>query len=109
MTFDSVFVIDLATRRVRVLGMTPHTDKAFMRQIVRTLTMANANQWLDLRSECEVERGGERTTRRGWDSRGANAVSGPGRESKAARTTEFGLSTSFWTLRVAMPSPRRDD
>src|SRR5262249_6384543 len=41
-TFYTVFVIDLATRRVRVLGMTPHPDQAFMRQIVRTLTMADA-------------------------------------------------------------------
>ena len=43
-TFYTVFVIDLATRRVRVLGMTPHPDEAFMRQILRTLTMANAER-----------------------------------------------------------------
>jgi transposase InsO family protein len=43
-TFYTVFVIDLATRRVRVLGTTPHPDDAFMRQAVRTLTMADANQ-----------------------------------------------------------------
>jgi len=41
-TFYTVFVIDLATRRVRVLGITPHPDELFMRQIVRTLTMADA-------------------------------------------------------------------
>ncbi|PYQ92658.1 MAG: integrase [Acidobacteria bacterium] len=41
-TFYTVFVIDLATRRVQVLGMTLHPDEAFMRQIVRTLTMADA-------------------------------------------------------------------
>jgi hypothetical protein len=43
-TFYTVFVIDLATRRVQVLGTTPHSDEAFMRQVVRTLTMADANQ-----------------------------------------------------------------
>ena len=43
-TFYTVFVIDLATRRVQVLGTTPHPDEAFMRQVVRTLTMADANQ-----------------------------------------------------------------
>src|SRR6476659_8860823 len=32
-TFYTVFVIDLATRRIRVLGMTPQPDEAFMRQI----------------------------------------------------------------------------
>ena len=42
-TFYTVFVIDLATRRVQVLGTTPHPDDAFMRQVVRTLTMADAN------------------------------------------------------------------
>src|SRR5262245_7085666 len=40
-TFYTVFVIDLATRRVQVLGITPHPDDAFMRQVVRTLTMAD--------------------------------------------------------------------
>ena len=42
-TFYTVFVIDLATRRVEVLGTTLHPDDAFMRQVVRTLTMADAN------------------------------------------------------------------
>jgi transposase InsO family protein len=41
-TFYTVFVIDLASRRVRILGTTPHPEEAFMRQIVRTLTMADA-------------------------------------------------------------------
>jgi transposase InsO family protein len=43
-TFYTVFVIDLATRRVQVLGTTAHPDEAFMRQVVRTLTIADANQ-----------------------------------------------------------------
>jgi transposase InsO family protein len=41
-TFYTVFVIDLATRRVQVLGTTLQPDDAFMRQVVRTLTMADA-------------------------------------------------------------------
>jgi transposase InsO family protein len=40
-TFYTVFIIDLATRRVQVLGITPHPDEAFMHQMVRTLTMAD--------------------------------------------------------------------
>ena len=40
-TFYALFVIDLATRRVQVLGITPNPDEAFMRQVVRTLTMAD--------------------------------------------------------------------
>jgi transposase InsO family protein len=42
-TFYTVFVIDLATRRVQVLGTTPHPDEAFMRQVVRTLSMADGH------------------------------------------------------------------
>jgi putative transposase len=40
-TFYTVFVIDLASRRVRILGSTPHPDEAFMAQVTRTLTMAD--------------------------------------------------------------------
>ena len=41
-TLYTVFVIHLASRRVQILGSTPHPDEAFMRQIGRTLTMADA-------------------------------------------------------------------
>ena len=39
--FYTVFVIDLAFRRVQILGSTAHPDEVFMRQIVRTVTMAD--------------------------------------------------------------------
>ena len=39
-TYYTVFVIDLASRRVQILGSTPHPETLFMGQIVRTLTMA---------------------------------------------------------------------
>jgi putative transposase len=41
-TFYTVFAIELATRRVQILGSTPHPDEAFMRQIVRNLTPAES-------------------------------------------------------------------
>jgi transposase InsO family protein len=41
-TYDTVFVIDLPSRRVQVLGSTPHPGSLFMQQVVRTLTMADA-------------------------------------------------------------------
>jgi transposase InsO family protein len=41
-TYYTVFAIDLATRRVQILGSTPHPDEAFMQQIVRNLTPAEA-------------------------------------------------------------------
>src|SRR5512144_2178272 len=40
-TFYTVFVIDLASRRVQIVGSTPHPDETFMRQAARTLTMAD--------------------------------------------------------------------
>jgi transposase len=40
-TFYTVFVIDLASRRVQVVGSTPHPDEVFMRQVGRTLTAAD--------------------------------------------------------------------
>jgi len=40
-TYYTVFVIDLASRRVRILGSTPHPDELFMGQVARTLTMAD--------------------------------------------------------------------
>jgi len=40
-TFYAVFVIDLASRRVQIVGVTPYPDEAFMRQVGRTLTTAD--------------------------------------------------------------------
>lgn len=36
-----MFVIDLASRRVQIVGSTPHPDDRFMRQVGRTLTAAD--------------------------------------------------------------------
>jgi transposase InsO family protein len=40
-TYYTVFVMDLASRRVQIVGSTPHPDEAFMQQICRTLTAAD--------------------------------------------------------------------
>jgi hypothetical protein len=39
-TYYTVFAIDVASRRVQVLGFTPHPEALFMEHVVRTLTMA---------------------------------------------------------------------
>jgi transposase InsO family protein len=39
-TYYTVFVIDLASRRVQMLGSTPHPEALFMQQIVRTRMIA---------------------------------------------------------------------
>ena len=38
-TFYTVFIIDLASRRVQILGSTPHPEALFMEQVVPTLAM----------------------------------------------------------------------
>jgi putative transposase len=43
-TFYTVFAIELASRRVHIIGSTPHPDEGFMRQVARTLTMADAGK-----------------------------------------------------------------
>jgi putative transposase len=40
-TYYTVFVIDLASRRVQIVGSTPHPDELFMRQVALTLTAAD--------------------------------------------------------------------
>src|SRR5262245_59455489 len=39
-TYYTVFVIDLASRRVQILGSTPYPEAVFMQQVIRTLAMA---------------------------------------------------------------------
>ena len=41
MTYYTLFVMDLASRRVQIVGSTPHPDDLFMRQVGRTLTAAD--------------------------------------------------------------------
>jgi transposase InsO family protein len=40
-TYYTVFVIDLASRRVHIVGSTPYPDEVFMRQVGRTLMAAD--------------------------------------------------------------------
>jgi putative transposase len=48
-TYYTVFVIDLASRRVQIVGSTPHPDDLFMRQIGRMLTAADLGMLFDHR------------------------------------------------------------
>jgi len=40
-TYYTVFVLDLASRRVQILGSTTHPEALFMRQVVRQMTLAD--------------------------------------------------------------------
>jgi len=65
-----VFVIDLASRRVKILGSTPHPDALFMAQMVRTLTMAEGEAMPVLRVViCDRDRKWSADVRRRlWDA-----------------------------------------
>jgi putative transposase len=40
-TYDTLFVIELESRRVHLMGSTPHPDDAFMVQVARVMTSAD--------------------------------------------------------------------
>jgi transposase len=44
-TYYTVFVIDLASRRVQIIGSTPHPHDVFMQQAVPTLTQMMTVRW----------------------------------------------------------------
>ena len=46
MTYYTLFAIDLASRRVQIVGSTPHPDEMFMRQVARTRTAADDEESL---------------------------------------------------------------
>ena len=80
-TFYTGFVIDLASRRVRILGSAPHPNDPFMQQVVRTLTMADTDPCRVLICDRDAKwRGPTRAFGGRRDPRGADAVSGPERK-----------------------------
>ena len=54
-TYYTLFVIDLASRRIQIVGSTPCPDALFVRQVGRTLTAAST--------------GMSRLVNIGWDSK----------------------------------------
>ena len=79
-TYYTVFVIDVASRRVHIVGSTPHPHEGFMRQVTRTLTAAD-DGFLRGHRVLICDRDATwsapvRATGRGRDPRGADAVSG---------------------------------
>jgi hypothetical protein len=83
-TYYTLFVIDLASRRVQIVGSTPHPE-VFMRQVARTLTAADAEESLRHRvlicdRDRKMERAGAAVLGRRGGSCGADTVSGAERE-----------------------------
>jgi hypothetical protein len=74
-TYYTVFVIDLASRRVHILGSTPHPGDLFMRQIVRLATAADDGVLVGHRVLiCDRDRKWSRAVRQGFGDAGIRVV-----------------------------------
>jgi transposase InsO family protein len=83
-TYYTVFVIDLASRRVQILGSTPHPEALFMQQVVRTLTMAEGTAVQAPRLViCDRDRKWSADVRRRLKDAGIRVVLIPGRAPNA--------------------------
>jgi helix-turn-helix protein len=79
-TYYTVFVIDLASRRVHVLGSTPHPNDLFMDQIVRLVTAAGDGALVGHQVLiCDRDRKWSRAVRRRFGDAGIRVVLTPER------------------------------
>jgi transposase InsO family protein len=100
-TYYTVFVIDLASRRVQILGSTPHPEALFLQQIVRTLTMAESDAVpVPNVLTCDRDRKWSGDVRRRLRDAGIRLVLTPVRSPNASRTRNgsYGrLKKNAWT------------
>jgi putative transposase len=82
-TFYTVFAIDLASRRVRILGSTPHPNNLFMRQVVRMATAADAGSFVAGVWICDRDRKWSRDVHRLLKEAGIRVVVTPERAPNA--------------------------
>jgi len=82
-TYYTVFAIDLASRRVQILGCTPHPGELFMQQIIRTMTMAEAGVAVPQVLICDRDRKWSRDVRRRLREAGIRVVLIPERAPNA--------------------------
>jgi putative transposase len=83
-TYYTVFVIDLASRRVHVLGSTPHPTELFMGQVARMVTMADDGLLVRHRVLiCDRDRKWSREVRRRFADAGIRVVLTPERAPNA--------------------------
>ena len=77
-TYYTLFVIDLASRRVQIVGSTPYPDDQFMRQVGRTLTAADDGVLVDHRVLiCDRDAKWSEPVRRRLDEAGIRVVQTP--------------------------------
>ena len=83
-TYYTVFVIDLASRRVHVLGSTPHPTELFMGQMVRLVTAADDGVLVGHRALiCDRDRKWSRAVRQQLGDAGIRVVLTPERAPNA--------------------------
>jgi transposase InsO family protein len=83
-TYYTVFVIDLASRRVQIAGSTPRPSEAFMQHVVRTLTAADLGLLRDHRVLiCDRDRTWSGDVRRRLRAAGMHVVLTPVRAPNA--------------------------
>ncbi len=83
-TYYTVFVMDLASRRVYILGSTPHPNDVFMSQIVRLVTAADDGVLVGHRVLiCDRDRKWSRAVRQRFDAAGIRVVVTPERAPNA--------------------------
>lgn len=83
-TYYTVFVIDLASRRVHILGSTPHPGDAFMGQLVRLATAADDGVLFGHRALiCDRDRKWSYAVRQQFDDAGIRVVLTPVRAPNA--------------------------
>ena len=83
-TYYTVFVMDLASRRVHILGSTPHPSDVFMGQIVRLVTAADDGVLIGHRVLiCDRDRKWSRAVRQRFGDAGIRVVLTPERAPNA--------------------------
>jgi transposase InsO family protein len=83
-TYYTVFVIDLASRRVHVLGATPHPTELFMGQMVRLVTAADDGALVGHRALiCDRDRKWSRAVRQQLGDAGIRVILTPARAPNA--------------------------
>ncbi len=76
-TYYTLFVIDLASRRVQIVGSTPHPDGLFMRQVSRTLTATDGLLSAHRVLICDRDRKWSEDVRQLLDDAGVHVVRTP--------------------------------
>ena len=96
MTFYTLFVIELATRRVQIVGCTPHPDEAFMAQAARTMTAADEGALAGCRVLiCDRDQKWSAPLRRRLEESGVRVVQTPLQAPNCKRFASWNLIGDF--------------